>query len=325
MKKLSRIFTIGLFLILGLFINIENTHAQQVGFSITPSLVTVLSKPDKSFVLPFLIENIGDPIISSISIKAFIPDGVDGGIQYETEKDPQIIFSLENQELSLNEPFFFENGKKINLFLRLTTLKEIRSGDYYYTIIVQSKNPPGKEGEINPLFRINVGSNMLITVSEDDKTDINGTIAEFNVKPNITIPFWKKKIAIFDSFDSIPIDLVIYNKGKNHIAPTGSINLVGNLKESAQYKIVPQSVLAQSQRRLIVDEENQKNLPLPHTLVLDGFFLGKYRLSTAINLSQDTGSLFATTEFYALPFKLAFAIIVMISLLIMILSRMQEQ
>jgi hypothetical protein len=96
------------------------------------------------------------------------------------------------------------------------------------------------------------------------------------------------------------------NKGKNLLQPKGEINVRG-WNVDKKLSILPQYVLSNSQRILQIDNtitNSCENCPDTVTTILKGTFVGKYTISTSVSFYQGSPTLYATTSFIALPFKL---------------------
>lgn len=117
--------------------------------------------------------------------------------------------------------------------------------------------------------------------------------------------FFGKVIRIFDSSDKIPVVLEVENQGRNVIKPEGEITLKGNFGEKATYSILPQNILSGSKRIMTAtpSAEIPESIRQPVSLVLSGFFMGKYSLSSEISFGEGSPNIFAQTSFLALPIK----------------------
>ena len=111
--------------------------------------------------------------------------------------------------------------------------------------------------------------------------------------------------------------MIAENRGRNVITPQGTILLRGNFGEGATFQIVPQNILANSQRyitaspsaELLCDEKRPEAMcKTPLTLLLKGFFVGNYKISANMSFGEGTPNLFAATAFIALPFKFIIAL-----------------
>lgn len=170
-----------------------------------------------------------------------------------------------------------------------------------------------------------IASNILITVTDSGIVEVKPSIALFDVLAKIKIRFFGKTFKFFDSFDPVPVNLIVYNKGKNLIKPEGTINLRGGFGLNSKYDIIPKNILAGSQRLLEATPSALFDDKLPSTLTLTGFFIGSYKLSTDISFGENSPQIFASTSFISFPFKLFIGIIVAILGTIFIIKRFSSE
>lgn len=306
-------------------------YAQQITLSISPPLLEVLIKPGKSILIAYRIENLGDPVIIKPVILPFIPQDNEGGIKIEDEFSGPIRFELDNSYIKFNQPFFLKTRQSDQLLLRIRVPEGAPNGDYYYTLLAETQPPPTLEGISSSRAKATIGSNILITVTDSGKVEVKSKISLFDVLPRYNISLFGRNLKLFDSNDIIPISLIVENNGRNLIKPVGEIVLKGNFGEKANYDIIPKNILAESQRIMSaspsasVDCENKsKNSELckkPISLLLSGFFIGNYKLTTKINFGVGTPNLYAFTSFVALPFKLIAGLTIIIFMVVFVLKK----
>ncbi|MDO8610417.1 MAG: hypothetical protein Q7R95_07750, partial [bacterium] len=208
------------------------------------------------------------------------------------------------------------------------------NGDYYYTFLSETQPPPTTEGIQSARAKATIGSNILITVTDSGVIDVKGKVALFDIMARYTVNLFGTQYKIFDSNDKIPFVLIVDNKGKNVIAPEGTIVIKGNFGEKAQYEIVPQNILAESQRLITATPSGNLNCPesgkkpsycqKPISLLISGLFIGLYKASTSINFGENSPNIFASTSFIAIPFKLMIGLIVVIFIGIIIIKKMKD-
>lgn len=305
-------FIIALFLGFSLIIPAPGVYAQQISLGVSPPLVELLIKPGKSVLIAYTLQNTGDPAILTASVLPFEARDSYGNVKIKEEFEGPIQFNLDNADLQLNEPYFLRTGTSQQLLLRIRVPEGAPEGDYYYTLLNSTKPTPVTEGVSSSRAQGTIGSNIIITVSEKGITEIKPKISLFDVLTKFSFSFFGKQIKLFDSSEVIPVNLQIENTGKNIIKPQGDITLKGNFGEKATYTIVPKNILSQSQRlatatpSATIDCEGKMNTiacTSPHTLLISGFFVGKYQLSTNVHFGEATQNLYASTSFIALPFK----------------------
>lgn len=293
-----------------LVFNLKPTHAQQFTLSLSPPLLEVIIKPGKSILIAYTLENLGDPTYLTAKVVSFEPQDNLGSVRLKEKADGPVRFSLDNSQIDLNQPFFLKTRQKEQLLLRIKAIDGASEGDYYYTFLVSSQPREIREGESIGAARATVGANILITITESGKIQNKGKVALFQVLPRWRLNLGKKSLNFFDSNDKIPLIFVIENKGKNLIKPQGEIILTGISGTKAKYEILPQNILAESQRLITATPSAEIETKKPTSLILSGFFLGPYQLSTNVNFGPGTINLSARTSFIALPFKFILGLII---------------
>ncbi len=310
------------------------TYAQQVSLSISPPLLEMIIKPGKSVVIAYTLKNFSDPVIINTQVLPIKSKDNLGHIEVLDEFEGPVRFSLDNSEIKLGQPFFLKSGQSQQLLLRIRIPQEAPEGDYYYSFFSQTQAPPAKEGETSSRMRASIGANILITISNSGQVEVKGRIGLFDILSRYKLKIFKNIIHIVESCDKIPIVLTVENQGKNLIKPHGQIELRGNFGEKANYEILPNNILANSQRLLVATGSAEVNCPTkgkkpiycqqPTTLILSGFFIGRYRLSTTINFGEGTPHLFASTSFIAIPIKLIAVLGVVFFIGILIIKRLSS-
>ena len=310
-------------------------NAQQVNLSIAPPHIEVIIKPGKSILVAYTLENLGDPVVIKPRVLPFVAKDNKGNITIKDEFEGPVRFSLDNPDFQLDQPFFLKTKASQQLLLKIRIPEGAPEGDYYYSFIAETQPFPATEGTTSSLAQARIGSNILITVTQTGDVDAKGRVAFFDVVPHFKLG---KNINIFDSSDKIPIVLILENKGKNLIKPAGDIILTGNFGEKAKYDILPQNILAQSQRIVLASPSAELNCDLPNnkqeenfcerplSLLLSGFFIGRYRLSADINFGESSGvNLFASASFIAVPFKFLLGLLVVIAVSIILIRRFKKE
>lgn len=313
MNTLKRFITIA---IVGIILLIPtSTHAQQLSLSISPPLLEVVIKPGKSILVAYTIYNLADPSVLRATVSTFEPSDTVGNIRIKEALDGPVRFSLDNAEFQMGEPFFVKTKDKKQLLLRIRVPEGAPEGDYYYTLLASSQPSPGGEGFSSSQASGRIGSNILVTVTNSGRVDLKGKISTFETYTGFLFNFFGRQIRIFDSADTIPVKLVVENQGKNLIKPNGDVTLTGNFGEKAVYDILQQNILAQSKRLLIATPSAQLTRPLPEpaTLVLSGFFLGRYKLSTQMNFGEGAPNIYGQTTFFAFPIKFFIGFLVVVA------------
>lgn len=308
-------------------------NAQQISLVISPPLLKVFIKPGKSIMIAYRLENNGDPAIMSTKVLPFEPRDNSGKIKIKQEFEGPVRFSLDNANVVFGQPFFMKTHESQQLLLRIRIPDGAPDGDYYYTLLAENQPPPTLEGAAASGAKATIGSNILITVTNSGRIEVKGKVALFDVLARWKLEIGKWKFNVFDSNDKIPIVLIVENNGKNLFVPEGEIVMKGNFGEKARYEIIPQNVLAESQRLMSatpsaeIDCDNNKGRAcLNHaSLIISGFFIGLYKLSTTINFGENSSNIFASTSFIAIPFKLLIGFLIALLIGVFVVKRIKDE
>jgi hypothetical protein len=315
-----KFFLLFFYLFIFLFIYSGNANAQQVSLSISPPLLELFIKPGKSIMFAYKLDNLGDPTFINLKILPFEAKDNLGNIRIKPEFEGPVRFSLDNSDLRLEQPFFLKTNGSQQILLRIRIPENITDGDYYYSLLAETTPPTASEGIYSARVKATIGSNILITISNSGNIDIKPRMVLFSTRGG----------SIFDSSDKIPLVFIVENKGKNMIKPEGQIILKGNFGETAKYDIISKNILAESQRLLEATPSAQINCDgnrtgqaclAPKSLLLSGFFIGKYNLSTQINFGENSLTIFGSTTFYAFPFKMMGGILIAVFIMVIIVRK----
>ncbi len=329
---MKKIIIIIVLLTTGCLLLTTNVMAQQVSLSISPPLEEILIKPGKSVVIGYQIENDGDPTILSAYVRPFEPGDTLGNIKIKDALEGPVRFSLDNSQIQLEKSFFVKTLDSQQLLLRIRIPEGTPEGDYYYSLLVES-NPPTSNDTVSRA-RATIGSNILITVTNSGKLDLSGKVDLFNVMTRFTFNLFGNIIHIADSNDKIPVDLIIQNNGRNFVKPQGQITLRGNFGEEAKYDVVGDNILTGSKRLIVATPSAQIECEAnrtaaacvhPASLILSGFFLGHYRLSATLSFADGAPPFFASTSFFAIPFKLVIGLFAAVAISILIVTKMRKK
>lgn len=305
----------------------KNTYAQTISLSITPPIVELIIKPGKSVLISYSVENRGDPTVLKTRVIPITTNNIFGLPVQDSYKKSPINFRLDNSNLSLSDARFTKSKDIFQYLLRISVPNETPEGDYYYSFQVFSEPNYSLGSQVTPRNQATISSNIIISVTNTGRLEAKGSIIKFG--------FISKKFPVFDSTEYIPVELIIENKGKNVFKPEGEISLTGNFGEKSTYSIVPVNVIAGSARiipatpsvNLNCDNKKNKICTRPFSLILKGFFVGKYSLKAKVQIANNKEPLIAEKTFYAIPFTIGFlfAIICIFTLSIVFMTKKKIQ
>lgn len=283
-------------------------QGQTLSLGLYPPLLEVLIKPGKAITQVFNIQNFGDPLLLTTQVLPFTPKDELGNIHLQEEIDvqPPVLdwFSLQNADLSLGDPFLLSSGQNQQIVVKIKVPKGAPEGDYYLSLVFISSPQRGKI--LGPQSKAKLGANILLTVSESGKPEKSGKIVEFKVP------------SLVDSFGKIPVSLKVKNTGTAFFKPLGQMTLKAPFGLKTNFPLLPENVLTNSTRLLQASPSSSlaTRYRLHATsLVLSGFFLGPYKLLTSFSLDENGPIILGQTSFFAFPFKLTLAFLLMIAFL----------
>ncbi len=296
------------------------SFAQQVSLSISPPLLELFIKPGKSIMIAYKLDNLGDPTFLKLKVLPFEAKDNLGNIRIKPEFDGPVRFSLDNSDLQLEKPFFLKTNGSQQILLRIRIPENIVDGDFYYSLLAETIPPNASEGIGSARAKATIGSNILITISNSGNIDVKPRVALFSTRGGFGD--WK----IYDSFDKIPAVFIVENKGKNMIKPEGQISLKGNLGMTAKYDIISKNILAESQRLIEAtpSADLSSSIYNPSSLVLSGFFIGRYSLSAQVSFGENSPTIFGSTSFFAFPFKIVGGILLATLIITFIIKKRKD-
>lgn len=262
-------------------------HAQQIDLAVAPPAVELLVKPDTQVVIPYTITNRADSIDIKPMIKVFSIVKLGESVVYESIEKLPIKASFVDENSEIIETTTLTKGGVKKIFLQLDVSSAAAEEDYQLSFMVETQ-PESLDIQYGAKIRSQVASPLLIIVTKTGKTQVKGEISSFRIAGNL-----------FDSFDPISTILKVRNKGKNVLNAGGTLNIRGSLGESASYQLRSQNILAGTERLMATKlAENDS------TLILKGFFIGRYGVSASVTLADGTVQINKSTSFFAFPFKI---------------------
>ena len=287
--------------------NSRYAQAQSLSLSIWPPLLEVMIQPGRPVTQVYKLTNASDHELQiTPQIFSFKPQGENGGIQisskFKVQSSKLDFFSFESGE-KFDQAFYLPIGQTREITLKISPPKDTPENDYYYTLLFSTATPTTDQDKNSSSSIAQIGTNILITVSQNGAPNFLARILEFSCPK------------IIDSFSPVNFTVRLENWGNAFWKPFGKISLTGILKQKEEIELWPQNVLAQSSRKLDVPEF-RPGLPLgPFKALLE---FSPSESSPSANLSA-AEKLSMEITFWYLPYKALAAI--MILLLIGLIAR----
>lgn len=288
-------------------------HAEGESLSIFPPIIEIQTTPPSSpFTAIQLTNNNTEDITLEIQLIPFKTSQNTGEVTLMPEEatkglNPFIInriqFLVEDKK---TENITLEGLQTKEIILNLNLQKGDPTGDFYYSIVFMT---PGKETNEGSSSQIPAGiaTNLLLSIGPKEK--VFGGISEFSTKKFMT---------------KGPVDftLKLHNGGKHLVIPEGKIaieNMLG--KQVGSVDILPQYVLAGSDRLLINDLKNENATVRWNEKFLFGF----YKATASIRLEENGTILKQSTTFFAFPLSLFFPMVGIIFIILSIYIRVRRK
>jgi len=157
-------------------------HAQTLSLSIWPPLLEVMIQPGKSITQVYKLTNGGktDLVLTS-RLVPFEPADELGNIQL-TYKGYSFVriykgvsfvdwFSFQNADLNLGDNFALKAGQEQQIVFKIKVPENTQEDDYYLTLLFESL-PEFNINQSAAWSKIQIGSNLLLTVSETVKSKL---------------------------------------------------------------------------------------------------------------------------------------------------------
>lgn len=295
MSKFLKSTTLLLLATVYYLLSTKSANAQSLSLSIWPPLLEIMIQPGRSVTQVYKLTNSSDHELQiTPQIFSFKPQGESGEIKIKIEPSPPpSFFSFESGE-HLGEAFYLPMGKEREIVLKISVPKKSPEADYYYTMLFSTGITPNENKNSSSSSIAQIGTNILVTVSQNGQPSLLGRVLEFSTPK------------IIDSFSPIPFTVRLENWGKSYFKPFGKIKLTGILKQKEEIDLYEQNILADSSRKLDIPKVKPK-LPL-----------GPFKASLEFSLTEEGDVLTAETTFWYLPYKILFAIFVGILILFII-------
>ena len=281
-------FFILIFEIWILAFSVNEVLAQSLSLAVSPPLIEVLIKPGKTVTQTIKLTNRGET--TSVNPSLIIYDS--SGIRLGTSEEALIPWlSFIEGKTTFGQPFILKGGETREMKLKISPPKDLPDQEFYRVLLFSTSPYPFSDQSQSQISE-GLGTVLLLTVTEAVELKKSAQIVRFDVP------------IIHDSLTPFAATIFVHNNGTTYFRPNGTITLEG-MSGKAEFVLTPSVILSGQTKQLTVE-----NLKGNHqTLFLPGLFFGKYRLTANFRLDEGTISVSETKEFYALPWKLTFIIV----------------
>ncbi len=282
-----------------LLVSFAPAYADSFSLSISPALTQIMVKPGKFVTQSFFITNHGDPTTITTSLSPFVPASDAGATMLIDCHQTALAYCQAlnwiqaSGPTSIGQPVFLKTNQTLTLGLTITPPAGATDADYYLTLLVGNEAARGEVGNSSRLIG-QIGTNIIITVSEDGMISKQAKVAKFSIPSAIKLGLGINRIALIDSFDSIPLQLVVENIGSHVFTAQGQITLSAPYLPRIQFPLLPSNILSGSSRFLYTKHKKYTTTSYLPSLILPGsFYFGTNTLTARIVLEDIAGSLSA--------------------------------
>jgi len=252
--------------------------------TLSPPQIEFVLKPGITLIQAYQVTNNSNSSITlNTEVLPFIPRGDNGSVSYSSLlTNPNILFSLNNSDLKLGQPFTLKPQQSRQLVLKIKTSPQTELADYYSTFFVyQTTDLSANSNNISQSVG-KIGSHVLLSVSNTEFPIINAQIKKFSITPKLKDVF----------FTPIKFSPNIQNNSNYFFKSLGKIIISKNQKIIKQLNLESQNVLANHQRTLLCENQTFCTISPP-------FWPGHYTATLELDPNLNVPS--ASFSFWVLP------------------------
>lgn len=298
------------------------SFAQDFDLSINPPLLRVNIKPGKTITQVFKIDNNSPQNRTFVArIVPFTTSDDLGNPILDPSLQPSWLsyFSLANSEIKLNEPFEIKANSSEQLILSLSVPDTAPLKDLYAALLLSTYGNDISTNFQGTNVRASIASNLLITVSTQLSPATLLKITEFH--PDAGSYLRIGSLYFIDNITPVSFFASVKNDGDFTAETKGIFKIQKGSKDPVLLQsILPQYVIAKSERKLINSDDQDFNITPSASLI------GLYQ--ARIEIHSDNGNSVGQIDIIFFPVKIILGFFVGLSLLLIIVNiafRPQEQ
>ncbi|MDA1316553.1 MAG: hypothetical protein O3B87_00835 [bacterium] len=261
-------------------------HAQSYSLSLTPHTYHIIIKPGESATVPLEVTNSGDPLIIRLNpymVQYANTSGTPMIIPYLSDNPNLPSITLGDTDAPISSPFLINTRDNIRADITITIPEQTPLGDYALAIVAEAEQTDGFQSSSVITLQGGTAARIIVSVSETGRLDAGGDVVQFDVSPNVKIPFWGKNITIVTRPSDMYFTMTLINTGMNVTRAYGTIN---------EFEIPSTFFMSGQQRTLtFADELNDK-------------WLGKVNAQAVVYFDTDPNPILTEVTFYILPLPL---------------------
>lgn len=267
-----------------LFVFIHGSLAQDISLSISPPLLEIMIQPGKEVDQTVSFFNSGSDALIKAKMVYFRPSDIYGNIQLTDDSAPDWIVYDKEETL-------VKKDSRVDYQIKFKPTNDESERDHFLTIIFETKPPNDILGQNSTRLTSQIGSNILLTVSNDGNPKKSAEIIEFSA-PKIVDSF----------FSNIRYKVVISNTGNSYWKPIGKIST-----QNEQLTLAPQNILSANTREIFcLNSEELIECSLNKKILA-----GKINSYLEFNIEDDLKTYKSESQTIVFPFILTFVLLVL--------------
>jgi hypothetical protein len=272
--------------------------------SLSPPQAEFVLKPNVNLTQAYEVNNNSDQTITvNTKVLPFLPTGDNGSVTYsDLISNPNIIFSLNNADIQLGQPFTLKANETKQLVLKITTTSQTKLADYYSTFFVYQTNQTTANDTNISQTTGQIGSHILLSVSDTENPKTEGLIQKLETTPKIKDIF----------FTPIKFSGQIQNNSNYFFKTAGKIVVKKGEKVVKELNLDSQNVLANYYRQFSCDNQACTLKP--------PLWPGHYTATVEFNSSLNIPPI--STSFFILPLS-PLALVGLIWLMFTLISKLK--
>lgn len=271
------------------FVFDQKTIAQgNISLSITPPLLEVTIQPGKEVKQTYALTNNGSDIILKPKLIYFIPSDLMGNVITTDIPAPDWIrynpdqFTIKNQEQKIFN-------------ISLSPPETAPETDHFITLIFESQEPNSITDDNLSLYKTEIGSNILVTISKDGNPKKSAEVVKF------------KAPLVSDPLIPFSFEVLIMNNGNSFWKPNGKIII----NDEEMLKLAPQNILSGYSRSInCLDGESLVDCTPKQKLII-----GKMITKLEFSIDDEAKIYKSETTTYVFPFIYAIIILLLLTLI----------
>ena len=275
--------------------------------SISPPQIEFILKPGVNLTQAYQITNNSDQTVTlNTKILPFLPQGDSGSVTYTNlVSNPNILFSLNNSDLKIGQPFTLGPKEQKQIVLKITATDQVQLADYYSTFFIY-QNPQTSANSSNiSQTSGQIGSHILLSVSQTELPKTQGVVQKFTLNPKIKDVF----------FTPIKFSGQVQNQTNYFFKTSGKITIYKNSKVIKELPLDSQNVLANYYRQFSCQNQEVCTLSPP---LWPGYYTATIDFDSSLNISP------TSTSFFVLPLS-PIAILLFLTLLFALLKLLKRK